>query len=255
MILKKQTIRRSFNSAIQTYDIASDWQKNVGNLLLEYISNFHPQHKIILDLGAGTGYLARCIQQYYSHNQILLLDIAESMLLFSKQHLGSNGLICADAENLALKNACIDMIVSNMALHWCYSLEKALQEQYRVLMHDGLLIFSILGPQSLQPLKTAWEQVDHHSHINSFPEATRVKQACYSAGFSLLNFERHEIKKHYENVHELMHHLKATGAKNVSDNQPRGLMGKQKIKQLSEQYKNPMHYEVFTVICQKPKNG
>lgn len=251
MTLMKQQVRRAFNTATNTYDAAADWQKSVGEILLNYTDEIKPHHKTILDLGAGTAHLAHQIQQRYPTNQLFALDIAEGMLQFSKQHLKEGFFVCSDAENLGLKNHCVDMVVSNMVLHWCHSLKKTLQEQYRILKKEGVLLFSVLGPQSLQSLKVAWNCVDQYSHINHFPHAEMIRQACHTANFSLLRFEYHKIEKHYENVFELMHHLKATGAKNITSNKPKGLMGKQKIKTLSELYKNPLNYEIFTVMCRK----
>jgi len=247
----KQQMRHNFNTVPKTYDVASDWQKSVGDILLTYLNEIAPQNKTILDLGSGTGYLARHIQQNHPSNPLIAVDIAENMLQFSQQHFNTNELICADAENLALKDHSINIIVSNMVLHWCHSLTGALKEACRVLSSSGVLIFSIMGPQSLLSLKNAWKQVDQYTHVNPFPEATTIRQACEEAGLSIQRFERHDIKKYYANIYELMHHLKATGAKNVTANKPKGLTGKQKMKRLSEQYKNPLNYEVFTLVCQK----
>ena len=86
-ILNKQQVRRNFNTATNTYDAASDWQKNVGDLLLRYIDQMQPNGKTILDLGSGTSYLARHIQRHHPNNRLIALDIAECMLQFSKQHL------------------------------------------------------------------------------------------------------------------------------------------------------------------------
>lgn len=248
---KKEDVRRAFNAATKTYDAAADWQKNVGDVLLSYVDEIKPFQKTILDLGAGTSYLANHILQRYPDNHLIPLDIAESMLLFSKQHISDSTFVCADAESLPLQSESIDLIISNMMLHWCDSLEETLHQQYEALRPGGLFIFSILGPRSLQALKTAWNKVDDHSHINQFPNENTIRKNCLSANLNVLRFESHKIQKYYENVYELMHHLKATGAKNVSANKPKGLMGKEKIKQLGEQYKNPLNYEIFTVICKK----
>lgn len=249
--LDKNQIRRAFNAANKTYNNAADWQKNVGKLLLEYIQATQPNEKAILDLGAGTGYLAHQLQQSHPNNQYIALDIAEKMLSFPKQHLHNTWFICADAESLALSSESVDITLSNMVLHWCHSLTEALKEQYRVLKPEGLLLFSVLGPQSLGALKNAWNTIDDYTHVNTFPSANDIQSSCELSGFRIIKFERHEIKKHYENVYELMHHLKATGAKNASHNRPKGLTGKKRIKQLIETYQNPLCYEIFTVICQK----
>ena len=247
----KQQIRRAFNAATPTYDSAADWQKSVGDVLLDYIDSIPPVDKTILDLGAGTSYLAHHLQHRYPDNTFIALDIAESMLLFSKQHLSGSWFICADAETLPFQAQSIDIIMSNMMLQWCVSLTTTLQQQYNALRPGGLLFFSVLGPQSLRTFKKAWEGIDPYSHINDFPHADAIQQACRAAGFSLLRFEQHEITKHYKNVYALMHHLKATGAKNISANKHKGLTGKEKIRQLNEQYQNPVNYEIYTAVCRK----
>ncbi len=249
--LNKHSIKRAFNTASHTYDQAANWQKKVANQLLNYVDKIQPYHQTILDLGAGTGYLTKHLQQRHSGNHIIALDIAEQMLLFSKQHDHCHHFICSDAENLSLKNQCIHMILSNMALHWCPSLKLTLKEQYRVLKKNGILIFSLLGSESLQSLKTAWQAVDNYTHVNTFIHHSTIKQLCHDAGFEIIYFKRYEIKKHYKNVNELMQHLKATGAKTVLGNKIKGLMGKEKLKRLYSQYKNPLKYEIFTIVCQK----
>lgn len=247
----KQKIRRAFNDATITYDTAADWQKSAGNLLLNYITSFNPENKRILDLGAGTGYVTKHLQRQFPNNQFIVLDIAEKMLKFSQQHLNNSHLVCADAENLAIRSNSVDIIVSNMVLHWCQSLTSTLEEQQRILKKDGLFFFTLLGSDSLSSLKNAWSYVDNDSHVNQFPSAQTIQETCKTAGFSLLRFEQHKIQKNYKNVFELMQHLKDTGAKHVPENSTKGLMGKQKINQLNQRYKNPINYEIFTGILKK----
>ena len=250
-ITTKQNVRRAFNIATTTYDTAADWQKTVGHILLDYIDEIQPNQKTILDLGVGTHFLTEHLLQRYPDNHFIALDIAEQMLLFQKQSAQQALTICGDAEQLCLQPQSIDIIMSNMMLQWCDSLTKAVDEQYQALKKNGLFIFSTLGNQSLQALRNAWRCIDHHSHVNSFPDAAILKQTCNNVGFTLLHFERHEINKQYDTVYDLMNHLKATGARNISTNKPKGLMGKQKMKRLNEQYRNPLIYEVFTITCQK----
>lgn len=251
MLLEKRKICHGFNTAVKTYDEAADWQKTVGKILLNELKNYDLKNKTILDLGAGTGYLSRCIQKQYPDNHLLVVDMVESMLILSQLHLQNASLICADVENMPLKSESIEIIISNMVLHWCASLKSALREQYRILKSNGMLIFSILGEQSMVALKNAWSKIDDNTHVNIFPTLNIVKSSCLSSGFSIALLNRQIIKKNYDDVFELMYHLKRVGSKNISANKPRSLMNKQRIKKLNEYYQNPLCYDVITVVCQK----
>ncbi|WP_423062440.1 malonyl-ACP O-methyltransferase BioC [Candidiatus Paracoxiella cheracis] len=251
MSIEKRQIRASFDAATIHYDAAADWQKTVGSLLLEKLKLHYPQSKAILDLGVGTGYLSRSIEKSYPDCELMALDIVESMLLTSKMYLQCKKLICADAESMPVRNKSIDIVISNMVVHWCNSLRVVIQEQYRILKSNGVFIFSILGSQSMLALKDAWSKIDNHTHINDFPTLEYAKMLCLQSGFTVLSSETLMIEKYYVNVFDLMRHLKKIGSKNISLNKPRNLVSRNKMKKLNEYYQNPLHYEVIVMVCKK----
>ena len=243
----QQRIRHAFNTAAHTYEANADWQKEIAAMIMQQIDQHPPHQKTIVDLGAGTGILSRSIATAYPSNHVIALDLAESMLDVSKHPT----LLCADAMRLPLRDQSIDLVVSNLMLHWCSSLSSALDEQYRVLKPNSLLIFSVTGPQSLSTLKAAWQKVDTHDHLNVFPDQTQLKNDCQKSGFSLVSFDTHHVQKHYKTIYELMDTLKKTGVTNISEKRPRHLMGKQKMAELNAHYSNPTIYEAYTVVCRK----
>lgn len=248
----KTKIRRSFNEASETYENAADWQKEVGQLLLHTIKKALPQEKYILDLGCGTGFLLKQLEQEFPNNTYLALDIAESMLYFARQHLKNTEYLCNDAESLGLLDESIDIIFSNMMLQWSICLKSTLKEQHRVLKPSGQLIFSILGPNSLDSLKNAWQKIDTKSDaINHFIDQENLKDFLSSAGFNEISIQQQSVYKHYNSVLDLLQHLKTTGANTLKINNRKGLMGKQKINQLNQHYENPVCYEVYLVTCKK----
>ena len=61
--------------------------------------------------------------------------------------------MCGDFERLPIASGAIDLVWSNMALHWAADPLAALREFHRVLAVDGLLMFSTLGPDTLAELR------------------------------------------------------------------------------------------------------
>ncbi|NIO41953.1 MAG: methyltransferase domain-containing protein, partial [Burkholderiales bacterium] len=53
--------------------------------------------------------------------------------------------VCADVQQLPLAADTVDLIWSNLALHWVEDLSAAFAQMFRALRPGGLLMFSILG--------------------------------------------------------------------------------------------------------------
>src|SRR5262245_44029478 len=78
-ILKKD-ILHSFNKAASTYDEAAFLQREVADRLFERLNYFSVKPQIILDIGAGTGYTTKLLEQRYKKAKIIAFDIALQML-------------------------------------------------------------------------------------------------------------------------------------------------------------------------------
>ena len=66
----------------------------------------------------------------------------------------------ADAEQLPLRDASVDLVYSNVALQWCNDLEGVFREINRVLRPGGLLMFTTFGPDTLSELRVSWAAAD-----------------------------------------------------------------------------------------------
>ena len=115
----------------------------------------------IVDLGSGTGHAAALLQKRFEAASVLELDLSEAML---RQRPGQSWLrylqrrskyaVCADFQKLPLAPASMDLVWSNLALHWARDLPGALAEASRSLRPGGLLMFSIFGPDTLRELRS-----------------------------------------------------------------------------------------------------
>jgi len=93
----------------------------------------------LLDIGTGTGDLTRTAQQQCSEAKIVAADFTLEMMRIGRKK-GEQPFIAADALRLPFSNAAFDSVVSGFLLRNVADLQQALEEQYRVLKEDGMIV-------------------------------------------------------------------------------------------------------------------
>jgi malonyl-CoA O-methyltransferase len=158
--------------------------------------------------------------------------------------------VCADAQVLPLKDVSVDLIVSNLMLQWCDP-DAVFAEFRRVLRPQGLLSFSALGPDTLRELRSAWQQVDAHSHVHQFIDMHDLGDALVRNGFAAPVLDVERITLQYLDVRKVAADLKATGAHNSTAARARGLTTPRKFAAMQAAYEQfrqdgrlPATYEV-----------
>jgi demethylmenaquinone methyltransferase / 2-methoxy-6-polyprenyl-1,4-benzoquinol methylase len=100
-----------------------------------------PPHGKVLDLGAGTGDLAREALRQEPSCQVIAADFTLQMMLVGKQQPGGiQSWSGADALNLPFPDNTFDALISGFLLRNVVDLPQALSEQYRVLKPGGRLV-------------------------------------------------------------------------------------------------------------------
>jgi malonyl-CoA O-methyltransferase len=251
--LEPRRVRRSFDRAAKTYDAAAVLHAEVRENLLARLQLTTLTPGVVLDAGAGTGHGARALKRRYPKAQVVALDSSPRMLHEAARQqswLRPFARVCADAGLLPLADASVDLIVSNLMLQWCDP-DSVFAEFRRVLAPHGLLSFSAFGPDTLRELRTAWDQVDSHSHVHHFIDMHDLGDALVRAGFAspVLDVERYILK--YLTVRKVAEDLKATGAHNATTGRAKGLTGARKFAAMQAAYENfrqdgrlPATYEV-----------
>jgi malonyl-CoA O-methyltransferase len=146
----------------------------------------------------------------------------------------------------------IDIIFSNLALQWCFPIDKTFNEIYRVLKTEGVLIFSIFGSKTLCELKEAWKNVDDFTHVNDFYTAQQLQSALEKAGFVPIEIKNQAYISHYDSVLDLMRELKFIGAHNVNSQRHKSLTSKKSLQTMMANYPRTESGEIvatFDVIC------
>lgn len=254
--LDKQRVAKSFSRAAKSYDSVARLQRQVGQHLLNSLSddlfsnnlstnNVCP--KKILDLGCGTGYFTEPLANKYSNSELIGLDLAQGMLVQAIQAHAiltsanteknfSASWLCGDAENLPLADNSVDLIFSNLAFQWCEKLPVLAAEISRVLKPGGTLAFTSLGSKTLCELRESWAEVDDYVHVNHFIPADNWQQDFSQAGLDIEHFDVDHCQLDYRDLRHLTDELKGLGAHNVNSGQNRGLTGPEQLRTLIQAY-------------------
>lgn len=268
--LDKQLLRRAFDRAAVSYDQAAVLQREVCDRMLSRLDYIKYLPKNIVDAGCGTGYAQSELAKRYPAGDFLAVDIALSMLLQARPDekgwrrwlpglSKKTQYLCGDIEQLSLKDACVGMVWSNLAIQWCNDLNQTFAEIYRVLEVEGVFMFSTFGPDTLKELRQAFMHVDNYQHVNRFIDMHDIGDLLVHNGFATPVMDMEYITLTYNDVESVMRDLKAIGAHNVSHKRRPGLMGKTAWKKIIQQYetlrqngKLPATFEIIYGHAWKP---
>jgi len=232
-------VRRSFARAARGYDQAAVLQARVRDELLQRLDVVRLEPAVVLDLGAGTGHASLALKRRFRTSQVVAFDLAEGMLREAGRRqtlLRRFRRVCGHAAALPLRDASVDLVFSNLMLHWCTDPDSVFRECRRVLRPGGLLTFTTFGPDTLIELRRAWAAADRHTHVNRFIDMHDLGDALLRAGLvePVMDVERYTLT--YAEVRDLMRDLKAIGAHNANAGRLRGLTGKGALARMTAAY-------------------
>jgi malonyl-CoA O-methyltransferase len=127
----------------------------VGEEMLARLEWVTLQPTLVLDVGSGAGHCTRLLRERYPEANVVSLDIDYPMLKYAAEQAentrdAATHAICADAKALPFPDQSVDLVFANLVLPWVSDIEKMLREWRRVLRPEGLLVFTSLGPDTLQ---------------------------------------------------------------------------------------------------------
>lgn len=203
----------------------------------------------ILDAGCGDGADLSMLHQLFANPHILGVDAAPAMLVAANKRQQSTlsavnrmmgkllpvkmrtglspaaDLLCADFAQLPFAAASIDLVWSNLALHWHPQPDRVFSEWRRLLRNDGLLMFSCFGPDTFKELRAAFAAADSTPHTLPFVDMHDFGDMLVNAGFSTPVMDMETIVVTYPSVEKLLADVRAWGG-NPLVSRRRGMLGK-----------------------------
>ncbi len=218
--LDKDRVRRMADQAARHYDSAAWLPRQVASVLMEHLQPVRIQPARILDVGAGTGICSRLLAQHYRGARVISMDFSTAMLRVARgrgpRWLSKRTVAAGDGASLPLADDSIDLLVSSLMLPSCPAPDAVLLEFHRVLKPGGLLMFSSLGPDTLQELRAAWSAVDAQVHVHAFIDMHDLGDALLRAGFNDVVMDTERVTGRYPEVASLMTELQRLGVSNAA---------------------------------------
>lgn len=127
-----------------------------------------------------------------------------------------------DEEHFPVLDKSVDLIVSNLAIHWVNDLPGVLSQSFRALKDDGLFIASMFGENTLFELRHAFVLAELERdggvspHVSPFAGIGDMGNLLSRAGFSLPAVDQETITIRYKDPYLLMHELGAMGEQNAA---------------------------------------
>jgi malonyl-CoA O-methyltransferase len=227
---EKPFIKRDFSKAAEKYNQNAFLQKQVATELCEIIDVEIKKQNQILDLGSGTGFIAKEIGTEYNITQ---LDIAMQMCKLSAKHAP---IICADIEWLPIQDNSFDGVVSSLAFQWLENLKHTFAEISGILRYNGYLIFATLTHGTLKELKHIVEKFGKSERVNNFHSEDEIRVALEEAGFEVEYVQNSEKILHYDDAYDLMRNIKVIGAGSKNKDVPNLTVSEFEL--VNSEYKN-----------------
>lgn len=262
--IDKPLVANAFSKAASRYDSNASLQRAIGNLLLEQVTDDQPKAGSVLDLGTGTGYALPGLAKHFPGARLTAVDIAPGMLKQAQQHNPNLAVeyIEADATDLPIPDASIELVFSNLMLQWVDDVPAFFAECHRILKPGGRIYLSTFGSATLIELRQSWGAVDKGTHVNQFIDVRELGNMVHAQGFApaVLDVDRLQIE--FDDFMALCRNLKNLGASNHSRERQATLTGKERFAKVASHYeqfrqngKLPASYEVLNLFAMKPSEA
>ncbi len=185
-------MRDEFARAAASYDSAAVVARETGSRMAQRLEYVRLAPTLSADIGCATGDGVRMLRKRYPGAHILGVDFALPMLLATRDRTPlierwrgrAPGLINADVRALPLARGRLGLVWSNLMLHWLDDPQAAFGEILRVLEVGGLLMFSMLGPDTLKELRAACFELGIEPRLRKFLDMHDVGDMLVAAGFA-----------------------------------------------------------------------
>ncbi|WP_038369223.1 methyltransferase domain-containing protein [Brackiella oedipodis] len=204
------------------------------------------QPKTILDVGCGAAVRTKTLQDYYSQAQLLGIDsnphyIAQAQQQFKDkvwqklwpkwQAQQKPRFTCVDMASTGLAPQSVELIWSNLALHWHPRPHAVIAEWQRLLNSQGLAMFSYFGPFTLIELRQALQHVSWRTQTMQFVDMHDFGDLLLENGFMDPVMDQEHITLTYKDPHKLLADVRALGG-NPCQERHAGLLSRHQYEEL-----------------------
>lgn len=181
----------------------------------------------------------------YSSNTFIAYEIYQRL----EEHLPA-GFIASDALNLlqeyrwlttnekmlGYQEETFDLIVANLIPLWVRDLNVLFAEVLRLLKPGGIFLFSTLGVDTLQELRSSFYGVDADKHVHQFYDMHDLGDRLLQANFSEPVMDMERLTLYYDTVESLVADLTASSLRNFLKDGKKGCMTPRQWQKMCQNY-------------------
>lgn len=219
-------MKQEFARAATTYAAAAVLAHETGLRMAERLDYVKIAPVRVADIGCASGEGIRELQRRYRAALPLAIDFALPMLRATRaatpllRRLTRRGprLVNADVRALPLAPGSLGLIWSNLLLHWLDDPLPALREFQRTLEVGGLLMFAMLGPDTLKELRAACHDAGITAAavpLRRFHDMHDVGDMLLAAGFADPVMDMEMITLTYAGIRGLIRDQRHLGVRNA----------------------------------------
>ena len=173
-----------------------------------------------VDLGCHSGELGQILATSKRIETLHQADISQRYAHAARAQNGRSSLV-ADEEFLPFAEGSLDLILSNLSLHWVNDLPGMLLQARRALKPDGLFLACMLGGETLKDLREALmtaeaeEEGGVSPRVSPFVDIKDAGALLQRSGFALPVVDADDITIDYPDALKLMRDLSGMGESNL----------------------------------------
>ncbi|GFO34578.1 NADP dehydrogenase [ubiquinone] 1 alpha subcomplex assembly factor 5-like [Plakobranchus ocellatus] len=218
--MQKDRVAKGYNEEeASVFDYIKD---EFGYRLSDRICDIKRNFKTVVDLGCGRGHVTKHLYKDMVET-IYQCDISPLMLEQASisPDVPTHKMV-VDEEFLPFDESSIDLVVSNLSLHWVNNLPGCLAQIRHILKNDCALVGSMFGGDTLYQLRVSLQlaEIEREGgfapHISPFTTVSDLGNLLNRAGFTMLTIDIDDVTITYPSMFELMQDLKGMGENNCS---------------------------------------
>ncbi|KAK9880179.1 hypothetical protein WA026_010052 [Henosepilachna vigintioctopunctata] len=220
-----QRERAILEKDVQLYDYLKE---EIGFRLADKVFDIKKRFNVAVDLGCSRGYVSKHLSQD-SIDELILCDMSKVNLEMAASTVPAPIVVkkkIMDEENAEFEPNSLDLVMSNLNMHWVNDLPNLFKKIFSALKDNGVFLGSVFGGDTLYELRSSLQLAELERqggispHTSPFAEVQDIGSLLTSAGFSMLTIDTDEISVNYPSIFELMWDLKGMAESNASFNRP-----------------------------------
>ena len=216
-VFNRRSVRRHRDRAAPGLAAHDFLYREAAERLVDRLDDITRRFPLALDLGCHGGEVARALAGRGGIEQLIQCDLSPGMAA------AAGGLsLAADEEALPFRAGSLDLVLSNLSLHWVNDLPGAFVQVRQALKPDGLFLACMLGGATLHELRVALYEAETEvegglsPRVSPLADVRALGNLLQRAGFALPVADFETVTVSYEHPFKLLADLRGMGETNAN---------------------------------------